>query len=450
MLDAYAEISENFAFGVEICDASGRTLAILRFAPDGDAGYRGTNTLASGVSAGKAIITPVGENSLAFAYTVIFDTEDTRTAAYYNVEFGYRFFFEVNGLRHNAEWMTSDTFGDTVSAADAYRYFYKNGFADDSVVTSVMAELGELPEPETAYTRDGDTIYFGEYPQSKVTDSGLQDTLTAKAGTLPTSADAQAWTSYGYYENGSVSNYMWYIDVTEDGARYRGVYFTSYRPYWPSYSSSSSSNTYQDDNGYATGTVYWFKYEPIAWTVLSEGDGKAMLLCNMIIDSQQYDYEDGTYSNNYAESTIRAWLNDEFYNTAFNDLQRSIILTTTVDNSAESTVHSSNPYACEDTEDKMFLLSYAEVTNSAYGFASSAGTYDAARQKQPTDYAQAQGAYTHSGGSYDGNGYWWLRSPFNYYSNSANGVYIDSDASRNASAYTTYLGIVPALRITLH
>ena len=141
VLDAYAEISKDFAFGVEICDVNGKALAILRFAPDGEGNYSGTNTLASGVSAGKAIITPVGENSLAFAYTVIFDTAETQTAAYYNVEFSYRFFFEVNGLRHNAEVMTSDTFGDTVSAAEAYRYFYANGFADDGVVAGVMKEL---------------------------------------------------------------------------------------------------------------------------------------------------------------------------------------------------------------------------------------------------------------------------------------------------------------------
>ena len=141
VLDAYAEISKDLAFGVEICDVSGKTLAILRFAPDGDAGYSGTNTLASGASAGKAIITPVGENSLAFAYTVIFDTAQTQTADYYNVEFGYRFFFEVNGLRHNVNTLNSDTFGDTVSAAEAYDYFYKNGFADDSVVAGVVNTL---------------------------------------------------------------------------------------------------------------------------------------------------------------------------------------------------------------------------------------------------------------------------------------------------------------------
>ncbi len=251
--------------------------------------------------------------------------------------------------------------------------------------------------------------------------------------------------------------------------------FTSYRPYYTEYS-SSSSNTNQDDNGYYTSNVYWFEYEPIMWRILTEENGEAMLLCEMRIDSQAYqnfytsyngdcyavDYDGNTltdaygnnvYANNYAYSTIRAWLNENFYNTAFNNLQKEIIQITTVDNSAASTTDAdgnltqATEYVCEDTNDRIFLLSEEEVTTSEYGFASFS-TYDTARRKKTTDYAQCQGAYTYSStGSYAGNGWWWLRSPYYNYGYLARGVRDGGYAGGDVN-YTGG-GVCPALWITL-
>ena len=312
------------------------------------------------------------------------------------------------------------------------------------------------------YTREGDYIYFGSYPQSEVTESGLKSTLNSKAGTLPTSSNSQKWTSYGYYISGSVSDYMWYIDVTEGGEQYRGVYFTSYRPYYMT--NSSGPSTYQYDNGYTINNVYWFKYEPLKWRILSESDGKALILCESIIDSQQYyrDYSSHTingntvYANNYEYSDIRAWLNETFYETAFNDLQKALIETTTVDNSARSTSPNNtlwnngiNIYACNNTYDKIFLLSEQDVTNSAYGFNSSASNYDTVRRKQNTDYSKVQGVYTYSGGSYDGNSWWWLRSPDYRFSNSAREVYYGGNANYADTVANSSYGVVPALQIRL-
>ena len=231
---------------------------------------------------------------------------------------------------------------------------------------------------------------------------------------------------------------MWYIDVENGGERYRGVYFTSYRPYYCG-NSSSTGNTYQDDNGYTTSNIYWFKYEPISWTILNENNGTALILCDMIIDSQQFDYENGSYYNDYAESTVRKWLNETFYNTAFDELQKEIILTTTVDNSVASTGYSSNSYACEDTEDKVFLLSYKELTTYL--------TTNVSRTKRTTDYAQSQGAYT---STFLGNGYWWLRSPgsSDYFSYYARAVDYDGIILSNSVDITSY-GVVPALQIQL-
>ena len=288
-------------------------------------------------------------------------------------------------------------------------------------------------------TDTGEYILFGSYPQTRVTDGTITAALNGMRGTLPTSSNSYDWTSYGYYISGNVTNFMWYIDLEYLGGKYRGVYFTSYRPIHTT-NPSSTSYSYKDDKGYSTGTVYWFKYEPIKWRILSESDGKAMILSELMLDSQQYDY-DGSYSNNYANSTIRAWLNDTFYNTAFGELQQAIIETAEVDNSAYSTGSSSNPYACQNTFDKVFLLSYREAINSSYGFSTSSSS-STTRQKQGSDYCKVQGSLT-----VNGNGSWWLRSP----NNNSNGAFcVTYRGSLDlTSVYGTTYGVVPALAISL-
>jgi hypothetical protein len=291
------------------------------------------------------------------------------------------------------------------------------------------------------------TVLMGMYPQSKVTDTTLLSTLNAAGGALPTSANSQEWSDYGYYISGSVSSYMWYIDVANATDEYRGVYFTSYRPYYTT-NSSSSSNSMQDNNGYNTSTVYWFKYEPITWRVLDIQSSKAFLMADLVLDSQDYHYSTSNrtiggstvYPNNYKESHIRSWLNDTFYNTAFTAAEKARIQTTTVDNSVASTGYSSNTYACANTSDKVFLLSYAEATSATYGLSTTTS-----RELQPSAYAQSQGVITYIS---NGNSVWWLRSPYNSSADLARYVYYDGNVGLNRVYYTND-GVVPALWISL-
>ena len=311
---------------------------------------------------------------------------------------------------------------------------------------------------EKAYTRNGNKITFGSYPQSKVTDEALVATLNAKAGTLPTMDNKQAWTSYGYYMLGSnETDFTWYIDITEGGEKYRGVYFIAYRPYYTTGISADGSN--QAVNGYYVSTeneanVYWFKYEPISWTILNENatDKTALILCDMIIDAQEY-YSDSSdriidgktvSPNNYEHSSIRKWLNKTFYETAFDELQKAIIAETTVKNDLASTAMPINPYTSNDTQDKVFLLSCEEMTNEDYKLGTTVSI-----MKKTTDYAQAQNAYTrHNDNEYTGTGYWWLRTP---YSDDACRAF-NAGFSGSISDYTVYYareGVAPALQIKL-
>jgi hypothetical protein len=260
---------------------------------------------------------------------------------------------------------------------------------------------------------------------------------------------------------------MWYIDLTHSGTQYRGVYFTAYRPFW-TIDSGSASNSFQDNNGYTPDNVYWFKFEPIKWRILSENNGEALILAEMAIDNHEYYHQNrkdsfshngGTgYANNYALSNIRKWLNDNFYNTAFSDMQKRLIVLTKVDNSARSTNPNGNAtlwdsgkntYACADTQDYVFLLSEQEVTNAAYGFSSIHNDNDRARIKKNTDYIRCQGAWTDNEKSYRGNGYWLLRSSISDGGNRIRYVYSNGDTDRVNNVYSVGGGVVPALKIKL-
>ena len=322
-----------------------------------------------------------------------------------------------------------------------------NKAADDDIKNDPMIEISinqtvvQIDTYDFIIERDDDKIKFGSYPQTDVTNTTVATTLSAKVGN-PTTNPSE-WTSYGYYSSGVQSDYMWYTDVEEGGEKYRGVYFTEYRPF--NIFASSDEYRYQQGNGYIVGNVYWFKYEPIFWSVLDKNtiDGTLLILCDMVIDSRHIDLD----SNNYEQSAIREWLNADFYDTAFTQLQKELIFTTFVDNGLESTGDSSSDYICTDTNDNVFLLSVNDVTNEQYGFEMSLSA-SAIREKVTTDYTRAQGAITGMEGPRRYNGGWWLRSPNGEHSGLTRAVYGDGRIESNGVSNVD-CGIVPALRIKL-
>ena len=283
------------------------------------------------------------------------------------------------------------------------------------------------------YSRCEDYVYFGSYPQNEVTNANLKKVLTNAAGSISN------WTSYQCYVNSTVSSFMKCKDVTYNGEKYRGVHFTQYRPQYTTWD-SSANRTFQDNNKYGLNTIYWFKYEPIKWKILEEKDGDALLVSESILDSTNYKHP---ADNNYLNSTIRSYINGTFYKTAFNADEQNLIKTTTVDNGALSTGYSNNKYKCENTEDKLFLLSYSEIMNTSYGFENR--HFDSnSREKQLTAYSKVRGAYCADNGC----GAWWLRSPDDYYKEGACVVLPSGNVSeRNVDA--TCFGVVPALHLTI-
>ncbi len=324
-------------------------------------------------------------------------------------------------------------------------YAHKQHTFSGGVCTVCGAE-----KPVYYFSEDKSKVYFGEYPQTRVDDAATTAALTEAAGTLPSAANRGKWTSYGYYIKKNISDHMWYIDLPYDGAKYRGIYFTEYRPQNAAMG-EGESNSQQSKNGYVTGVVYWFRYETIEWRVLEQKNGTALLFANVILDSQQYYHlEDDrmigaktVYANNYAESDIRRWLNGTFLQTAFDQASAAIVKTSTVDNSAATASEGSKDFVCETTQDKVFLLSLSEVTSSVYGFADGDEKNDPARRLSPTDYAKSQGIFAPS---YSTAIWYWLRSPA---SSKLYAYYASGPANDSMLVQHTQVGVAPALRITL-
>ncbi len=292
----------------------------------------------------------------------------------------------------------------------------------------------------------GDTIYFGTYPQTDVT-SSMGSKLNGLSGT---------WISYNYYtgsgdaDDGQMnpSNYMRYKDVVYNGDKYRAVTFDQYRPVFTGYT-SSANNSEQDENGYTPNNIYWFKYEPIRWRVLDPSAG--LIIAETIIDSQAFNnyelYVDAEskqygnkskdyYSNNYEHSSIRQWLNADFYNSAFSNTQKALIQTPSRENKAYSTSYSE--CNSNNTSDKITLLSYAEANSTKY-FSSNED-----RKALGSDYAKCQGLRIINGYSI-----WRLRSAGSAYYRACY-VNFGGGVGETSAVCYTFEGIRPALNLNLN
>ena len=167
--------------------------------------------------------------------------------------------------------------------------------------------------------------------------------------------------------------------------------------------------------------------EAIEWYVLAEQDGKKLLVSKYVLDAVAFsDVDEGvtwgdssprpTTDVQWADSSLRAWLNGEFLQTAFSDEERSAIVNTTNTDTKSNTPATaatwSDPavHVATESDDSVFLLS-----------ANEARTYfnnSSARMAYPTQHAIDQGVYTGVTSGPDGqidqdrsgSAVWWLRT----------------------------------------
>ena len=413
-------------------------------------------------------------NKVALSYKTP-DTED-----FDHVEISYTY---NNGQTESSEstpqdaakGQTNTTFDatfDVESEAKTYTFYIRSvdkiGNKSDAVKKSVAVASGVsvvyqfhdsveyLPEGTNGTAGTNATyVYFGDWPQTiKAQNIEIDET------------DSMTMGDFTYYK-GSDDN--WYVkcDVS--------VYDSDY--------------TYSDGSIIESYTTKYFKVEPIKWRVLNPTatgtEKKTLLAENILTEETYYFYNDSSpyrslngtkiEPNNYKYSNIRAylnginnqfitdnggsnndyrdidWSNKGFLYSAFTASAISLIAESKVDNSVNSTypdgyAGNGNIYACDDTNDKIFLLSLQQITSSALGFANdNSNETGNARIRLTTDFAKANYALQNANAGY--GGIWWLRSP---YSNAHdNAHYVQHDGKVDSRTYRRVsgnsFGVVPAL-----
>lgn len=185
---------------------------------------------------------------------------------------------------------------------------------------------------------------------------------------------------------------------------------------------------------------------PIEWLVLARDGVKALLISRYGLDAQPYNKHNTSVT--WETCTLRTWLNGTFYNKAFSSVEQAAILTTNVDNSKNQCYSGWSTSGGNNTQDKVFLLSYAEA-NKYFGvpYGNSSNTKS---RVAPTAYAIAQGTWASSSNkTADGTdaGWWWLRSPGNYQDFAA---VVDTDGSlRNITVNYVSGSVRPALWVNI-
>lgn len=249
--------------------------------------------------------------------------------------------------------------------------------ANKAEAVEPTGETGELPKnPVHNCTKKDDGtdtttwsyVYFGSYPQTEVTGYALTAAITGAA----------------YDANG---------DAWVNGTKYRRI-------------SKSDTN---HDGYFGSGAYRYFKWERIKWRVLSVNGSTIFVMADKGLDCKNY-YETSTaiITCTWENSTLRSWLNNDFYGTAFGSVEQGAVVEQTV-------VNEDNPlYNTEggnDTRDKVYLLSFSEAMNPDYGFCEDYDTYSVSRGVKASDYAHARGAGVNTDTNYAGNCFWCLRSP---------------------------------------
>lgn len=347
-------------------------------------------------------------------------------------------FVAVTPITYTVTFISGDPQATGFMASQTFEELKAQSLADCGYVKSdwkfigwSLSEGGErLYGPKESITIDSDLTlyalwreyysYLGKWPQ------------TIKSGDVTVYEDDAHKKEVGMFTYYQGDDGEWYCKQAEDA--YPVAFTVKY---------SNGATVTQG------GTVkQWFKVEPIKWIILTDNyneTGKSLLVAAKGLISNIFYYnssenrtidEKTVYPNNYKHSNIRAWLNGIAFNnkgnisnehinkgflqTAFDDTTQNAIAEVVVDNSPASTNPFGNPtlwnngeniYACENTNDKIFLLSLSDVTNSQYDFPAYNVTdkeNDHERRRSATDFALATRAWLNENGSI----WWYLRSPF--------------------------------------
>ncbi len=205
--------------------------------------------------------------------------------------------------------------------------------------------------------------------------------------------------------------------------------------------------------------------EPIVWEIVNEEDGSLLLISRDILDSQPFNEEwtEVTWEN----CSLRQWLNNDFFNEAFDEAEQALIETTVCEPDSIFGGERGNA-----TEDKVFCLSVEEIfeyyeMDNLYEY--DMNGYCIWLLRNVTQYAIDQGVWHHiitEEEYYDDQyalyskyepdvigmdaGMWWLRTPGNFDDNACR---VTTFGAAGYYEYTSVddssVGVRPVIRINV-
>ena len=139
--------------------------------------------------------------------------------------------------------------------------------------------------------------------------------------------------------------------------------------------------------------------KPIEWKILDIKNDVALVVSRYALSTGRYDRDSRKYVP-WESCSLRRWLNYPFFNAAFSEKEKEVILCSQVCNGVDQGNPAFGRSGGADTSDRLFLLSYAEAKKL---FSS-----DEDRLCIPTPYAVSHRAYADEDTQ---GGEAWLRSP---------------------------------------
>lgn len=301
-------------------------------------------------------------------------------------------------------------------------------------------EPNELHNPANA---DGEFIgysyiWFGSYPHSEIIAERQVNTINQCLGDVE---EGECWI---------------------DGYKYSKVKKPSddYATNW----TNDTNNNYR-----------YFKWERIRWRILNidKDNNKMFVMADECLLPRLFhgmDYPFYTTHPFWEDSDMRSWLNgydsqcnslnnnytvkgSNFLTTAFSDIEISDILVTSVVNHGQSRDWNTwiNDQNLSNTDDRLFLLSYKEITNPLYGFDEDPNANCINRGVSYTSYARALGTDVNESNGIKYGSYW-LRSQDGGYNESkyavTGGFRVCSYDMRDAPFFYG-ISVVPAMNLRL-
>jgi len=249
-----------------------------------------------------------------------------------------------------------------------------------AIFMAVAVALCSAPPALTAYAQDQDpvTVYFGSYYQDPITDESQIQIIRDE------------------------------VDFTDNVGELSGTTIVS-----------------KDGN--------YFKKTPIAWRVIENNGGSYTLLSEKVLAFRDFGSALASDNGFWDNSTLRGWLNSDFYSTAFTDEEQDAIFATDLEFHKQTyddwRLHDDGSGAL--TTDKVYLLHSNELTEDV-------GLGDeASRIAYASAYADSN----------EGAARWWLRGDSRWNYGNLQNTFVQSDGSLG-SWYTTYsYGVRPVIQV---